>query len=64
MKQILLFQSACGRKVNCVFGRNKPAKSVGAVNEVLFDCDSWELNCLLVICVVLLCADLIVVPVC
>jgi hypothetical protein len=33
---------------------NRPAKSVSAVNRVLFDCDSWESNCLLVICVVLL----------
>ena len=37
-----------------MFGRNRPAKSVIAVHRVLFDCDSWELNCLLVICVVLL----------
>jgi hypothetical protein len=29
-------------------------KSVSAVNRILFDCDSWELNCLLVVCVVLL----------
>jgi len=52
MKQKLVFQSACDRKVKCVFGRNRPAKSVSAVNRVLFNCDSWELN--LVICVVLL----------
>jgi hypothetical protein len=37
-----------------VFGRNKPAKSVSAVNRVMCDCDSCELDCLLVICVVLL----------
>jgi len=54
MKQILVFQSACDRKVKCVCGRNIPAKSVSAVNRILFDCDSWELNCLLVISVVLL----------
>jgi hypothetical protein len=37
-----------------VFSRNKPAKSVSDVNRVMCDCDSWELNCLFVICVVLL----------
>lgn len=36
IKQILVFQSACDRKVKCVFGRNKPAKRVSAVNRVLF----------------------------
>jgi hypothetical protein len=40
-----------------VFGRNRPAKSVSAVKMVLFDSDWWELNCLLVICVVLLYLD-------
>jgi hypothetical protein len=39
IKQMLVIQAACDRKVKCVFGPVILAKSVSAVNRVQLDCD-------------------------